>query len=399
MKPITPAKRVENVKYAIRDIVAIANEAKASGKEMIYLNIGDPNIFGFRTPQHMLDAVTDAMNRNLNGYSPSSGIEEAVEAIRKQAGRSGIQNIRDIFVSTGASEAIELCLTALLNPGDNVLLPYPGYPLYTSVVGKLSAEINPYYLNEEDEWNLDVADIESRINERTKGIVIINPNNPTGAIYPPETLKQLIELAQKYNLVIFSDEIYDKLCFHGQSYTSLASLTQDTPVVTFNGLSKSYLVPGFRIGWAIFSGPEELMHDYIEGVNKMVRARLCANHPMQYAIKPALEMDQSHIQYVLGELEKRNRITDEMLNEIPEISCVSAKAAFYAFPTLNIPDRDVDYVSDLIRETGVVTVHGSGFGQKEGTQHMRVVFLPEEDRLIKAYEKIRDFTRKRYHSS
>ncbi len=398
MKPIIPAKRVENVKYAIRDIVAIANKAKASGKEMIYLNIGDPNIFGFRTPQHMLDAVTDAMNRNMNGYSPSSGIEEAVEAIRKQAGRSGIRNIRDIFVSTGASEAIELCLTALLNPGDNVLLPYPGYPLYTSVVGKLSAEINPYYLNEEDGWNLDVADIESRINEKTKGIVIINPNNPTGAIYPPETLKQLIELAKKYNLVIFSDEIYDKLCFHGQKYTSLASLTQDTLVITFNGLSKSYLVPGFRIGWAIFSGPKELMQDYIDGVNKMVRARLCANHPMQYAIKPALEMDQSHIQNVLSELEKRNRITDEMLNDIPEISCVPAKAAFYAFPTLNIPDRDLDYVSDLIRETGVVTVHGSGFGQKKGTQHMRVVFLPEEDRLIKAYEKIRDFTRKRYHS-
>lgn len=398
MKPIEPAKRVENVKYAIRDIVAIANQAKATGKKMIYLNIGDPNIFGFRTPQHMLDAVSEAMNKNMNGYSPSSGIEEAVEAIHRQADRSGIQNIRDIFISTGASEAIELCLTALLNPGDNVLLPYPGYPLYTSVVGKLSTEINPYYLNEEDDWNLDVADIEGRINERTKGIVIINPNNPTGAIYPPETLKQLIELAKKYNLVIFSDEIYDKLCFHGQTYTSLASLTQDTPVVTFNGLSKSYLVPGFRIGWAVFSGPKELMQNYIDGVNKMVRARLCANHPMQFAIKPALEMDQSHIQSVLTTLEKRNSITDNMLNDIPEISCIPAKAAFYAFPTLNIPDSDHDFVSDLIRETGVVTVHGSGFGQKAGTQHMRVVFLPEEKLLIEAYEKIRDFTRKRYHS-
>ncbi len=398
MKPIKPAKRVENVKYAIRDIVTIANEVKATGKKMIYLNIGDPNLFGFRTPQHMLDAVTDAMNWNKNGYSPSSGIKEAVEAIRQQADRSGIQNIRDIFVSTGASEAIELCLTALLNPGDNVLLPYPGYPLYTSVVGKLSAEINPYYLNEEDNWNLDVADIESRINDRTKGIVIINPNNPTGAIYPPETLKQLIELAKKYNLVIFSDEIYDKLCFHGEKYTSLASLTKDTPVVTFNGLSKSYLVPGFRIGWAIFSGPKEMIQDYIDGVNKMVRARLCANHPMQYAIKPALEMDQSHIQTTLTELVKRNKITVEMLNDIPEISCVAPRAAFYAFPSLHIPDNDLDFVADLIRETGVVTVHGSGFGQKEGSKHMRVVFLPDETLLTEAYEKIRDFTKRRYHS-
>lgn len=398
MIPIKPAERVANVKYAIRDIVVIANKTKATGKKMIYLNIGDPNLFGFRPPQHMLDAVTDAMNMNMNGYSPSSGIEEAVEAIRRQADRSGIKDIHDIFVSTGASEAIELCLTALLNPGDNILLPYPGYPLYTSVVGKLSAEINPYYLHEENNWNLDIAHIESRINERTKGIVIINPNNPTGAIYPPETLKQLIDLAEKYNLVIFSDEIYDKLCFHGESYTSLASLTQKVPVITFNGLSKSYIVPGFRIGWAIFSGPIDIMKDYIDGVNKMVRARLCANHPMQYGIKPALELNQSHIQHTLNELEKRNKITVEMLNDIPEISCVSPRAAFYAFPSLHIPDDDLDFVTDLIKDTGVVTVHGSGFGQKPGTKHLRVVFLPEEKLLIEAYEKIRDFSRKRYNS-
>lgn len=398
MIPIKPAERVANVKYAIRDIVVLANKTKATGKKMIYLNIGDPNLFGFRPPQHMLDAVTDAMNMNMNGYSPSSGIEEAVEAIRRQADRSGIKDIHDIFVSTGASEAIELCLTALLNPGDNILLPYPGYPLYTSVVGKLSAEINPYYLHEENNWNLDIAHIESRINERTKGIVIINPNNPTGAIYPPETLKQLIDLAEKYNLVIFSDEIYDKLCFHGESYTSLASLTQKVPVITFNGLSKSYIVPGFRIGWAIFSGPIDIMKDYIDGVNKMVRARLCANHPMQYGIKPALELNQSHIQHTLNELEKRNKITVEMLNDIPEISCVSPRAAFYAFPSLHIPDDDLDFVTDLIKDTGVVTVHGSGFGQKPGTKHLRVVFLPEEKLLIEAYEKIRDFSRKRYNS-
>jgi len=398
MIPIKPAERVANVKYAIRDIVVIANKTKATGKKMIYLNIGDPNLFGFRPPQHMLDAVSDAMNRNMNGYSPSSGIDEAVEAIHHQADRSGIKDIHDIFVSTGASEAIELCLTALLNPGDNILLPYPGYPLYTSVVGKLSAEINPYYLNEDDNWNLDVAHIESRINERTKGIVIINPNNPTGAIYPAETLKQLIDLAEKYNLIIFSDEIYDKLCFQGESYTSLASLTQKVPVVTFNGLSKSYIVPGFRIGWAVFSGPIDLMKDYIDGVNKMVRARLCANHPMQYGIKPALELDQSHIRHTLNELEKRNKITVEMLNDIPEISCVSPRAAFYAFPSLHIPDDDLDFVTDLIKETGVVTVHGSGFGQKPGTKHLRVVFLPEEKLLIEAYEKIRHFTRKRYNT-
>jgi alanine-synthesizing transaminase len=397
MQTIIPASRVEHIRYAIREVVTLANEVKASGKEMFFLNIGDPNIYDFRPPEHMIEAVYKAMIENKNGYSPSPGIEVAREAVRRQAERNGIRAIRDILITQGASEAIELCLTALLEPGDNILLPQPGYPLYSSVMAKLNAEVNPYYLNEEDNWNLDVADIESRINSSTRGIVIINPNNPTGAVYPKETLAQLVELARKYNLVLFSDEIYDKLVFDGIEYTSMASLCDDIPIVTFNGLSKSYVVPGFRIGWAIFSGPAEILKYYIDGVNKMARARLSANHPVQYAIKAALEGPQDHIPQMLEALKKRRDITVSMLNDMDEFDCRIPQGAFYAFPKLNIPDEDEHFVKDLIRETGVVTVHGSGFGEKPGSKHLRIVFLPNEKLLEEAYAKIRKFVNKRYH--
>ncbi len=397
MKNINPASRVENIRYAIREVVGIANEVKATGKEMVFLNIGDPNIFDFSPPRHMIDAVYKAMQENYNGYSPSPGIAEAREAIKRQAKRNGIRNIQDIIVTHGASEGIELCLTGLLEKGENVLLPQPGYPLYSSIMAKLDAVVNPYYLNEEDGWNLDVADIESRINDKTRAIVVINPNNPTGAIYPKETLLEIIELARKYDLLIFSDEIYDKLLFDNGTYTSMGSLCNDVPIVTFNGLSKSYVVPGFRIGWAIFSGPLDIMNDYIEAVNKMARARLSASHPVQFAIKAALEGPQDHIKDMLDMLTKRRDLTVSMLNDMDEFDCQIPKGAFYVFPTLNIPDKDEDFVKDLIRETGVVTVHGSGFGQKPGTQHLRIVFLPNEVLLQKAYEQIRTFVKKRYH--
>ena len=397
MKNIKPAARVENIRYAIREVVGIANEVKATGKEMTFLNIGDPNIFDFAPPSHMIDAVCKAMRNNYNGYSPSPGIAEARESIRRQAERNGIRDVHDIIVTHGASEAIELALTALLEKGENVLLPQPGYPLYSSILAKLDAEVNPYYLNEEDDWNLDIADIESRINDKTRGIVVINPNNPTGAVYPKETLLEIIELTRKYNLVLFSDEIYDKLLFDNGSYTSMGSLCNDVPIVTFNGLSKSYIVPGFRIGWGIFSGPIDIMKDYTEAVNKMARARLSASHPAQFAINAALEGPQDHIKEMLKELTIRRDMTVSMLNDIEEFDCKVPKGAFYAFPTLNIPDKDEDFVKDLIRETGVVTVHGSGFGQKPGTQHIRIVFLPNEALLERAYEQIRTFVKKRYH--
>ena len=397
MQKILPASRVENIRYAIREVVGLANQVKATGKEMCFLNIGDPNVFDFAPPRHMIDAVYQAMMDNHNGYSPSPGTEEARSAVRRQAERNGIREIRDIIITQGASEGIELCLTGLLEEGENVLMPQPGYPLYSSTMAKLNAEVNPYYLNEEDDWNLDIEDIERRINKKTRAIVVINPNNPTGAVYPKETLLQIIELAKKHKLLIFSDEIYDKLLFDDVEYTSIAALCDDVPVITFNGLSKSYVVPGFRVGWAIFSGPADILGDYIEAVNKMARARLCANHPVQFAVKPALEGPQDHIRSMLDKLTLRRNLTVNMLNDLDEFDCKVPKGAFYAFPTLNIPDKDEDFVKDLIRESGIVTVHGSGFGQKPGTKHLRIVFLPNETLLEVAYDKIRDFVKKRYH--
>ncbi|PKL89091.1 MAG: aminotransferase [Ignavibacteriae bacterium HGW-Ignavibacteriae-2] len=388
---IKPAIRTEKITYAVRDIVVLANEVAKTGKEMLYLNIGDPNLFDFEPPRHLIDATYQAMLKNKNGYSPSSGIKEAVDSIEKEAERKGISNINDIFVTTGASEAIELALTALVNEGDNVLTPTPGYPLYTAVASKLRAYENPYYLNEENGWQPDIEDIRSKINDKTKGIIIINPNNPTGSNADYNTLKQLVDLAVENNLIIFADEIYDKLLFDGSKHIALASINPDAPVVTFGGLSKNYMVPGFRIGWGVVSGQKSVLVDYIEAINKMLRARLSANHPEQYGIKPALEGHHDHLKLALEKLHRRRDITVEMLNEIPGISCVKPEGAFYAFPKLEISNSDNHFVAELIRETGVVVVPGSGFGQKKDTRHFRVVFLPQEEKLEKAYKSIGDF--------
>lgn len=245
---IKPAVRTENITYAVRDIIVLANEVAKTGKEMLYLNIGDPNLYDFEPPRHMVEATYKAMLDNKNGYSPSSGIQPALDAIEREAERKGIKNIQDIFVTTGASEAIELALTALVNDGENVLTPTPGYPLYTAISSKLQMMENPYYLDEENGWQPDIEDIKNKINDKTKAIIIINPNNPTGSIASYDTLKEIIDLAVENNLVIFADEIYDKLLFDDNKLVSIASINPDASVITFGGLSKNYMVPGFRIG-------------------------------------------------------------------------------------------------------------------------------------------------------
>jgi len=397
MKNLIPAERTNNIEYAIRDIVVVADRVKKTGKKILPLNIGDPNKFDFKTPPELIEVVTKAMWDNNNGYSPSSGIEDAVEAIRKEAVElKGIKNIQNIFITTGASEAIEICMTALVNRGENILLPSPGYPLYSAIVPKIESTFNTYYLNEDNGWQPDIDDIVSKINDKTRGIVIINPNNPTGAVCSKETLLQVIEVAKKYNLVIFADEIYDKLILNGSKNISIASLTDEVPVVTFNGLSKSFLAPGWRIGWAIVSGPDKEIADYIEGAQRIVRARLSANHPLQYAIKPALEGVCKHMPETLKKLSERGEITYKRLNAIKNISCVRPNGAFYAFPKIDIPIGDKEWVIKLLEETGVLCVHGSGFGQKEGTKHFRVVFLPQDDLLNQAYDKIEEFMNKNF---
>lgn len=388
---IVPAMRTENITYAVRDVVALAREVAATGKDLLYLNIGDPNLFDFAPPEHMIEAVSRAMRDNHNGYSASEGLPEALDAIRAQAAAKGINNVLDAFVTTGASEAIEIALTALVNPGEVVLTPSPGYPLYTAVLAKIDVENRPYYLDEARGWQPDIDDIISKVDDKTRAIVLINPNNPTGSVASLETLQRLVDLCIERNIVLFADEIYDKLLLGEAKHISPASLSPDLCCMTFNGLSKSYLVPGFRIGWGIASGPESKMHDYIEAMHKILRARLCASHPMQYAIAPALNGDQGHLDVVKSKLTRRRDLTVQALNAIDGISCVAPQGAFYAFPRIELNVEDKAFVSDLLRATGVVMVHGSGFGQRPGSQHFRVVFLPPEEILQRAYDALAGF--------
>lgn len=388
---IKPASRTDEILYAVRDVVVLADQVAKTGKEMLYLNIGDPNKFDFATPPHMIEAVHRAMLANECGYTASSGIAEARAAIERRARSQGISNIQDIFVTHGASEAIEIALTSLAEEGDNVLTPAPGYPLYTAVLAKLKVRENPYFLDEANGWQPSLDDIVGKIDSRTRAIVLINPNNPTGSVCDRETLLGVLKIAREHGLIVFADEIYDKLLYAGEKHISIASLDPDAPVLTFNGLSKSYVAPGWRIGWGIASGDKQAIGPFLEAMNKILRARLCANAPMQYAIKPALEGPQDHLREVIGKLERRGELTHRMLNAIPGVTSVKPRAAFYAFPRLDIPGDDLKFVQELLKATGVVVVHGSGFGQVPGTKHVRIVFLPPENVLEKAYAKFGEF--------
>lgn len=398
MKTVTviePARRLDEVRYAIRDLAVLADQVAKTGMKILPLNIGDPLKFDFTTPPHLVEAVHKAMRDGRNGYAPSSGTADAVSAIRGEAERKGIRNILDVFVTSGASEAVDICLNALLNEDENVLCPEPEYPLYTAVVAKMGLKPNSYSLKEENGWQPDLEDIERKITPRTRGLVFINPNNPTGAIYSRETLEALAEIARRHHLVIFADEIYDKLVLEGH-HISLAAIAPDVPVVTFGGMSKNYLAPGWRIGWGVVSGPKEVAQPYVDGINKLLRSRLCASHPMMYAIKPALEGPQDHLIEVLAKLRSRADLTMKWATETPRVSCVAPKGAFYAYPKLDIPEPDEDFVKKLLRETGVLLVHGSGFGQAPGTRHARIVFLPNEATLSAAYNQIAQFIKRHY---
>jgi alanine-synthesizing transaminase len=387
---IIPSKWTENVKYAIRDITLLAAQIAKTGKEMLYMNIGDPNVYDWKTPRHIIEATYKAMLENYNGYSPSSGIAAGVKAIEAEANRKGIDNILDIFITTGGSEAIELCLTALLNPGDNFLMPTHGYPLYTAVESKIEAAPNPYYLDEKNNWQPDVEDIAKKINKNTKAIVLINPNNPTGSVCKKETLLKIIDLALKHNLVIMADEIYDKLIFDDAEMISIAALNKDVSCITFSGLSKNYVVPGWRIGWGIVSGRKEVMNNYIEAINKLLRARLCANHPEQFGLVAALNGDQSHIPEMNKILQKRRDLTADLIKNIDGIELVKPQGAFYCYASIDVKD-DAHFCNELIKNTGVVIVPGNGFGKKPNTNYFRYVILPDEKTLEAGFNKIAKF--------
>ena len=394
----TKSNKLDHVLYDVRGpVVDEAARMEELGLQVLKLNIGNPAPFGFRAPDEIVTDMRSAI-ADSQGYSDSRGIVAARKAIMQYAQIKHIPNVsmKDIYTGNGASELIQLALNALLNNGDEILIPAPDYPLWTACANLAGGKAVHYICDEESDWLPDIADIESKITDRTKAIVVINPNNPTGALYPKDILIQIVEIARKHGLMIMSDEIYDRLVMDGEEHISIASLAPDLFCVTFNGLSKSHMVCGFRIGWMVFSGNKELGRDYLQGVNMLSNMRLCSNVPGQSIVQTALWGYQSVNEYIVpgGRVYEQRELIYQALNSIPGISAKKPKAAFYIFPKMdterfNIKD-DNRFALDLLREKRVLIVPGTGFNWPK-PDHFRIVYLPNVTVLSKAAEKLRDF--------
>jgi len=391
---IPVARRVSGFVYAIRNIVAEARKVEATGRKVRYLNIGDPITFGFKTPPHMIEAVERAMRDGHNGYAPSVGILPAREAVAGELSRRGMPVHPDrVVITSGTSEGIELTLTALAESGDEVLIPSPTYPLYTAVLAKIGAKAVFYKKDPANGWMPDVNEIESLITPATRALVVIDPNNPTGATYPDSVRRGLIEIADKHNIPLLADEVYGDLAYDGP-VAPMASLYPDAPIISFSSLSKAYLAPGWRAGWMAV-GRTERLDDVLAGVKKLADGRLCATGPTEFAIPAALNGDRSHEAGFRAALRERADLTVSRLNAIPGIHTVAPTAAFYAMPQVTLPAgvTDEDYVLALLRATGVLCVYGSGFGTKPEDGFFRVVFLASPSELSEIYALIADFTK------
>jgi len=390
---IPVASRVSGFVYAIRNIVAEARKVEAAGRKVRYLNIGDPITFGFQTPPHMLDAVARAMRDGHNGYAPSVGILPAREAVAGELSRRGMPVSPDrVVITSGTSEGIELALTALAEGGDEVLIPSPTYPLYTAVLAKIGAKPVFYRKDPSNGWLPDPEEIDALVTPSTRAIVVIDPNNPTGACYSESVRRGLIEVAERHNVPLLADEVYADLAFDGP-VPPMASLYPDAPIISFSSLSKAYLAPGWRAGWMAV-GRTERLNDVLAAVKKLADGRLCSTGPMEYAIPAALNGDRSHEATFRAALRERANLTVARLNGIDGMHTVAPSAAFYAMPQVRLPAgvTDEDYVLALLRATGVLCVYGSGFGTKPEDGFFRVVFLADPAELSAIYDMIRDFT-------
>lgn len=380
--------------YAIRNIVAEARAVEARGMTVRYLNIGDPVAFGFKTPSHIVEAAVTAMRNGNNGYLASAGILPAREAVAADYAQRGIDVSPDrVLITTGTSEAIDLALNALVNEGEEVLVPLPTYPLYTAVLAKIGAVPRYYRTDPRRDWLPDLESLRSLVTEKTRVLVVIDPNNPTGAVYPPSVRRSLIDFADRYDLTILADEVYGELGFEGP-VAPLGTLAPEAPIISLSSLSKAYLAPGWRAGWLVVSATSRL-DDALAAMKKLADGRLCSPGPMQYAIVAALTGDRSHQPAFRTALAERARLTTQTLNAIPGVSCVEPRAAFYALPSVSLPPgkSDEDYVLALLRETGILTVHGSGFGMRPEDGFLRIVFLAEPRDLAVIYSDMAAFTR------
>lgn len=391
---IPVASRIGGFVYAIRNIVAEAKKVEAAGRKVSYLNIGDPIPFGFRTPPHLVEAVSRAMRDGHNGYTPSPGIAAAREAVAGELSSRGMPMDPDrVIVTSGTSEGIELALQALVDPGTEVLVPVPTYPLYTAVLAKIGARAAYYRTDPERGWLPDIEHIRSLITTSTRALVVIDPNNPAGVVYPPEIRRQLIAIADEHNIPLLADEVYGDLAYDGP-VPALASLDRDAPIISFSSLSKAYLAPGWRAGW-LAVGRTERLDGVLSAIKKLADGRLCSPGPMQHAIVAALRGDRSHQVAFRAALRERAQLTSLRLNAVPGMSCVPPVAAFYAMPKVDLPPgrTDEDYVLGLLRATGVLVVYGSGFGLPADQGFMRVVFLADLKQLAQVYDAMAAFTR------
>lgn len=398
MRTFQKSSKLEDVCYDVRGpVLDEANRMQERGIDVLKLNLGNPAPFGFNAPEEViLDMIYNL--RESQGYSDSKGIFSARKAIMQYCQLKKIPNvtINDIYTGNGVSELISIVTQALLDTGDEILVPSPDYPLWTGCVSLAGGKPVHYICDEESDWYPDIEDIKSKITDRTKAIVIINPNNPTGAVYPEDILLKIADIAREHELMIFSDEIYDRLVMDGIKHTSIAALAPDLFCVTLNGLSKSHMAAGFRVGWMVLSGAKEKAKDYIEGLNMLSNMRLCSNVPAQSIVQTALGGYQSVNEYLVpgGRIYEQREFIYKAINDIPGLSAVKPKAAFYIFPKIDVKKfniyNDEKFALDFLREKKVLVTHGRGFNWG-APDHFRIVYLPRVEELKKATDKLADF--------
>jgi alanine-synthesizing transaminase len=389
---IRTARRVDRFTYAIRNIVAEARKVEEAGRRVRYLNIGDPNQFGFVTPPHLIEAVVRAMRDGHNGYTASPGIAEAREAVAADFSRRGVEVSPDrVLITSGTSEGIELAITGIVDEGEDVLVPSPTYPLYTAVLAKIGATPLYYRTDPSIGWLPDLDHLRRVITAKTRALVVIDPNNPTGAIYPDSMRRALIDFAEEHELVVLADEVYGDLAYDGP-VPPMAALAPEAPIISYSSLSKAYLAPGWRAGWMAV-GATPRLDPALAAIKKLADGRLCSPGPMQYAVAAALTGDRSHQDGFRAALRARAELTAARLNAIPGMSCVAPKGAFYAMPKVTLPQgrTDQDWVLGLLRATGILVVYGSGFGTDPADGFFRVVFLASPDELDAIYDAMAEY--------
>jgi alanine-synthesizing transaminase len=393
-----PTKRTLGIEYAIRDILLPARELEKKGVEVLKLHIGDPNKFDFRTPKHVRDALCAAVEKCDNGYEESEGNLELRKGIVEKERKKNKIDIdeNDVIITNGVTESIMMITAATVDPGDEVLAPGPSYPSYTEFTKFFGGDPISYRTIEEENWQPDIDDLRKKITPRTKYIVAINPNNPTGALYSDKVLKQMADLAGEYNLFMVSDEIYDLMTYDDGVHHSPATLAKDVPMILVNGFSKVDLLPGWRLGYSVFHDPNGELKEIKEAVNKQLRLRLSANAPCQMAVIEALKHPRDHLKGMMDKLEDRRNFAYKRFNEIPGISTQKPQGAFYIFPKIesNRWKTDKEFVLDVLHNAHVLFVPGSGFCPIYGKGHFRAVFLPDREILGRAFDQLEDYMRK-----